>query len=120
MSDIVTGALVAARNYVLQFAQPDTTYGYYPGGDPRNFHPDAESCTPAELERHKEACAAWDRGDRPDPGGPHKPLPDGTPGHITVAHYGIGTYSMRDEDAEDVIDQLDAALAALDEKGGDT
>ncbi len=40
--DIIAGALVAARDY-LRLAQNDgTTYGYYPGGDPRDFSPDSE------------------------------------------------------------------------------
>lgn len=44
-------------------------YGGYYGGDPRKFHPDEECCTPEELKAHKEHCAAWDRGLRPEPGG---------------------------------------------------
>lgn len=83
-------------------------YGYYPGGDPRHFHPDEECCTPAEIAAHKAACEAWERGETPDPGGPHLPLTEeniakyapsvvvkhGAGGHITVAHYGIGTYDL--------------------------
>lgn len=74
------------------------TYGYFLGGDPRNFTPDVECCTPEELAAHKAACEAWDRGARPDPGGPHQPLfKDGKEiGHITIAHYGIGTTVMED------------------------
>jgi hypothetical protein len=46
----------------------ESTYGYFPGGDydPRRFEPDEEACTPAELAAWKEACAAWDRGERPE------------------------------------------------------
>jgi len=84
-------------------------YGYYPGGDPRNFFPDYECCLPAEIERHRAACEAWDRGETPDPGGPHisrdaKPehpesvmaVVEGSDGagHQTVAHYGMGTYTF--------------------------
>lgn len=66
-------------------------YGYYPGGDPRNFSPDPESCTAAEVARWKAACAAWERGETPDPGGPHIPIENG---HLTVGHYGIGIYDV--------------------------
>ncbi len=130
--DIVMGALVAARDYLREAANPMPTYGYYPGGtDPRDFHPDSECCTPAEMAAHKAACEAWERGERPDPGGPHLPLGGDLPadavavlkvigsggdvvgGHVTVAHYGIGTHSYRDEDAEDVLDQIEAAISAL-------
>jgi hypothetical protein len=110
--DMVRGALVAARDYLRRCANPEVTYGYFPGGDPRDFTPDEESCRPDEIARWKEACAAWERGEKPDPGGPHIPLEGGC-GHITMAYYGIGTYSIRDADAEDVLDQIDAALAAL-------
>lgn len=37
-------------------------YGFFPGGDPRQFHPDSEGQTPEEAENHKAACAAWDAG----------------------------------------------------------
>jgi hypothetical protein len=84
----------------------DVGYGYYPGGDPRNFSPDPECSTDEERAKHKAACEAWDRGETPDPGGPHipigKPLPEGANvdavntycGHVTVAHYGLGEYTM--------------------------
>lgn len=86
----------------------DFGYGYYPGGDPRNFHPDPECCTEEEVAKHKAACQAWDRGETPDPGGPHVAITGeglkytdragvehiATSGHLTVAHYGLGTYTM--------------------------
>lgn len=37
-------------------------YGFFPGGDPRSFSPDEESCTPEEIAAHKAACEAWDAG----------------------------------------------------------
>lgn len=137
MSHIVIGALIAARDYLREAANPHPTYGYYPGGtDPRDFSPDVECCTEAELAAHKAACEAWERGERPDPGGPHRALGGGElpadavsalkvlgedgaviGGHVTIAHYGIGTYSYRDEDAEDALDQIEAALASLDAAG---
>jgi hypothetical protein len=121
MSDthIIEGALVAARDYLRTAANPEVTYGYYPGGtDPRDFTPDGEVCTPVEIASHKAACEAWERGERPDPCGPHGPLPPemraaGKEGWTTTAFYGMGTYAYRDEDAEDVLDQVEAALAAL-------
>lgn len=76
--------------------------------DPRHFHPDEECCSPAEIAAHRAACEAWERGETPDPGGPHLPITEeniakyapsvivkaGACGHITVAHYGIGSYTM--------------------------
>jgi len=44
----------------------EITYGYFPGGgyDPRRFKPDVEVCTDAEVQAHRAACEAWDRGER--------------------------------------------------------
>jgi hypothetical protein len=36
--------------------QQESFYGYFTGGDPRQFHPDAEECSPEELANHKRAC----------------------------------------------------------------
>jgi hypothetical protein len=74
------------------------TYGHFLGGDPRNFTPDVECSTEEERAAHKAACEAWDRGERPDIGGPHKPLiKDGVViGHVTICGYGLGVTSMPD------------------------
>jgi hypothetical protein len=91
----------------------DFGYGYYPGGDPRKFSPDPECSTDEERARWKAACEAWNRGETPDPGGPHipigSPLPAGAEpvlanlsmGHVTVAHYGLGSYEMEYECGDD-------------------
>lgn len=36
-------------------------YGHFPGGDPRDFTPDAEVCTPMEIAAHAEAVASGER-----------------------------------------------------------
>ncbi len=41
--------------------QPGSVYGFFTGGDPRTFHPDAGECSPEELKRHREACEAADK-----------------------------------------------------------
>lgn len=38
-------------------------YGFFCGGDPRRFSPDSDS-REEELENHRLACEAWDRGER--------------------------------------------------------
>jgi hypothetical protein len=88
----------------------DVGYGYYPGGDPRDFHPDPECCSTEEYGRWQEACAAWERGETPDPGGPHKHFEGG---HVTVAHYGLGTYTMRDETLSRLAQDLDDLTDAI-------
>ncbi len=118
MSDhVIMGALVAARDYLRTAANPETTYGYFPGGDPRNFHPDPECCTPVEMAAHKAACEAWDGGDRTEHERHHHKLIENTGGRTVIASmagaFGLGTYQFRDEDAEDVLDQVEAALSSL-------
>lgn len=54
----------ADHNYVkdsidqYECPQPhiESVYGYFSGGDPRDFFPDAGDCTPEELENHRMAC----------------------------------------------------------------
>lgn len=38
-------------------------YGFYHGQDPRTFSPDGECCSAKEIEGHRLACAAAERGD---------------------------------------------------------
>ena len=77
-------------------------YGYFTGGDPRDFHPDYECCSPDELENHRRACELWNdaesRGETPEP----EKCPsgwiyadDGTPiCHVLRAPYGIGMVTV--------------------------
>lgn len=119
--DIVHGALIAAREYLLQAANPHVTYGYFPGGDPRDFDPDPECCTEEEMARHKAACEEWERGERTEHERHHHKAMTLTDGREVIASYpgafGLGTYSIRDEEAEDVLDQICAALAVTESEG---
>lgn len=84
----------------------EVTYGFFSGGDPRKFRPDAESCMELELEAHRKACALWDeaeaRGETPTP----EACPsgwivlNGTQVHVLRAPYGIGTYEFTYDDGE--------------------
>ena len=55
-------AMKAARPFVLRAATPETSYGGFYGGDPRNFSPDPECSTETERTAHAAACAEWDKG----------------------------------------------------------
>ena len=109
--ETLLAVLRRTRDFIAERAGPEAMYGYYPGGDPRGFSPDEESSTVEERAAHKTACEAWERGECPDPGGPHKPFEGG---HLTVSHYGLGVYTYTDEEAEDVLEQLDAAINGLE------
>lgn len=43
-------------------------YGHFPGGDPRDFTPDAEGCTEKEIADWNAACKAMDEGTYEDNG----------------------------------------------------
>ena len=84
--------------YKCPHPREEMMYGCFHGGDPRDFHPDYESCTDAEIENHKAACKLWDeadaRGETPEP----EACPSGwrkageSVVHVLKAPYGIGTY----------------------------
>ena len=127
LDDHEVDALRAIADRIRGYAE-QPTYGAFPGGDPREFCPDEECCTAEEMERYTADCAAWERGEGVDRGGPHLPLgapsdvapdvvvsgPEG--GWQTVHYYGLGTYSYRDEDlmrlAQDLDDVIDRVRAA--------
>lgn len=76
----------------------ESTYGFFCGGDPRKFYPDASQCSKEELESHRRACQLWNdaesQGDTPNP----EACPSGwvvgddgkVIGHVLKAQYGIG------------------------------
>ena len=70
------------------------TYGFFSGGDPRDFIPDPEVCTPEEIASWKADCEAWDKGDKIPcpPACQERKLPDGTTIHVIERRYGLGVY----------------------------
>src|SRR5690242_256695 len=70
-------------------------YGPFPGGDPRRFTPDEEVCTPEEIAAHKEACAAWDRGEGVDRGPSCATMGDGSA--WSGKGFGVGSYTCKIE-----------------------
>lgn len=122
-------ALIETWKFLRESAEGIASYGFFCGGDPREFTPDGEN-TPEEHEAHRLACEAWDRGEKmPDP----KPsgrieivtlpeTPDGKGGIIPErtgpaiccgGSYGPGVNIYRDPDVERVFALVEAAMAAL-------
>ena len=83
----------------------DESYGPFPGGDPRSFEPDHEVCSAEEIEAHRLACIAWDKGEGEDRGPSCATFGDGSA--WTGTGYGVGTYTWE----HDVVPAIDAALA---------
>lgn len=94
-----------------------SSYGGYYGGDPRKFFPDEEVCTADELKAHKEHCAAWDRGLRPEPGGHISEYDkDGKLIlHIARNPFGLGVTVFDDEPEEEVEEDKELSEMADDE-----
>lgn len=132
-------ALAAALPFVERAAEEDQSYGYFlgglVGGDPRQFSPDEECATAAEIAQHKADCEAWNRGDRPvhrvmtliDParsiagqlkGSDSAMLERDAEGYVTGGHvhragYGLGVTVFRDPDAVAALEKARTALASL-------
>ena len=86
----------------LDYYLPDEgeMYGAFPGGDPREWRPDEEVNTEAEMAAYKKACAEWDAGVGVDVGTSHRWLTDeqgNLAGWGTVTPYGLGVYSYKQE-----------------------
>jgi hypothetical protein len=94
-------------------AEEDHGYGFWCGGDPRKFHPDAEDCTAEELAAHKAACEAFDKADALGEKLEPMPCQSGWIGpsiHITKSPFGIGSYTFPSFAAQKAL----AALGAVD------
>lgn len=93
-----------------QIAQEkEVGYGYYHGGDPRNFIPDSESCTEKEIAAHKKVCEEWTLAEKEGKPSPEVAPQSGwiTPGiHVTQSSFGIGGYTYPTEGAEIAIKTL--------------
>lgn len=73
-------------------AEPQVSYGPFPGGDPRRFKPDEECCSVEEIANWKAACDAWDGGEYQDRGPGCLTLGDGSVAAAGTG-FGIGTYT---------------------------
>lgn len=76
----------------------DTCYGYYPGGDPRKFSPDAEVSFPEQIEKHRQSCKTWDKreseGKMPEPEEGSGKWDSKTGAWTDDSPYGIGVYTI--------------------------
>lgn len=136
MTDIRESLLEVAE--WLRDRAEETVYGMACTENPHDFSPDPECATPEEVERHRLACEAWDRGEHhalPYPltyhatreeaeaylarclqsgaaaGTVFPETPEGThPVHCHVLGWGVGSYVVRDEEMLRMADRL-AALA---------
>ncbi len=99
-------ALKAIVPTLQEMAQPDAVYGFFHGGDPRQFHPDSDS-TDTERASHKAACEEYERNQTASPSCcEHR---DGM--IITKAPFGLGVNTYQDENAVRLLALVEAAIA---------
>lgn len=126
-------SLREVANFLRDRAE-ESGYGYYAPADPHDFHPDPECCTPEEVERHRLACEAFNRGeslerepsftDHPDRaaaaayvdacmkrGAASASVSEREDGscvvHCHVGGWGMGSYTIRDEEMLAMAKRLD-------------
>jgi hypothetical protein len=92
----------------------ESTYGFFHGGDPRDFYPDPEASTEEERNNHRIACEAYSPG-KPDSNpfpAPHCTL--GGIKRVASPGFGLGMNHYEDEDMVDWSDRLYRAIARLE------
>jgi len=117
---VAVAALEAAATELLHAGQGEPGYGYFCGGDPREFTPDPECSTDEERAAHKRDCEAWERGEQTHSVqfGTSAFTEGTTHGHVHHAGYGLGTYQFSDERIMAAYERAREALAAVDALDG--
>jgi hypothetical protein len=90
------------------------SYGYFGGGDPRDFTPDPDCSTEAERAAHKAACDAWNRGAGAPVDGAHDERVEGDAVVVsTRAVFGLGVQVRRDPLLAAFCAEMERAAKAL-------
>lgn len=104
-------ALAKVKPFVSRAATPDTSYGGFYGGDPRNFSPDPECSTETERAAHAAACAEWDKGNEIKVEADRCHWLARMTETAPLCSFGLGSTTERDLAAEAARDALTSALA---------
>ena len=104
-------ALESIRPYLRELAQDQSVYGFFHGGDPRDFHPDGEASTEEERAAHKAACEQFER----DAVGSPSCCEHRDNMIITKAPFGLGVNTYRDEEAVKALAIVEKALSEAGE-----
>lgn len=91
----------------MRASNGSVVYGFFPGGDPREFCPDPECCTAEQLEAHEQACKLAEQGVGLSVDGGCELMTGRRP------PFGIGTYEVKDEAIEKLARELDDWLDAV-------
>ncbi len=92
--------------YLQELAKEDYVYGFFHGGDPRDFTPDSDA-SDTERANHKAACEQYERDAVGNPSCcEHR---DGM--IITKAPFGLGVNRYQDPEAVKALAVVESALA---------
>lgn len=111
MSELFEEALDELRQLTreLQERAEESHYGFFIGGDPRDFSPDPECSTEQERAAHKAACDEWNAGNRIE-----APMPQCLRGNPAVVGFGLGVTTLDDPVAADAAERLARILDRLE------
>ena len=87
----------------------ESTYGFFHGGDPRNFCPDEECSTEEERANHRIACEAYSVG-KPDSNPFPAPHCATMNGGIAPPGFGLGVNHYVDEELLEWADMIHRAV----------
>jgi len=109
--EMLREALRKALPFLESLAEPQAVYGFFHGGDPRDFTPDPEASTEQERTAHQAACSAY-ASSTPLPGCCEitRDEQGKVAAIITRAPFGLGVSHYQDADA---LEALECARAAL-------
>lgn len=98
--------LRALADLLRDHAGDEVGYGFFPGGNPNDFSPDDECSTEEERTAWADACKRWDAGDRNVPSD-QCGFMERLQGPRPKSGFGLGTYTMRRSDVDELATELD-------------
>lgn len=93
----------------------EVCYGAFRGGNPNDFSPD-ECSTEEQVRAWQDACKRWDAGER-NIAPAECSMSRATLGNIAFSDFGLGTYTMRRSDVDELADELDRWIDKAREVG---
>jgi hypothetical protein len=94
----------------------EVVYGAYRGGNPNDFCPDCS--TDEQLAAHQEACKRWDAGERNLLPAECSMTRAAFGADAKFNDFGLGTYTLRRSDVDELADELDRWLDKVREVEG--
>jgi hypothetical protein len=94
--------------HLREAAEPYVGYGFFPGGDPRNFSPDPDCSEPEERANWERDCKLFEENGQPQSAAGQWVSENM---HITFGKYGLGSYTIPNPEMEQLLTALKSAIA---------